>query len=167
MYAEAARRGQVEFVGSAKYHTTLPLLPAAEALRQIEINDEANRRHLGDAYRRRGIFLPEMAYHPKLAPLLEKAGFDWVMVDELAHSGKMGTVDYTKQYIIEGTKLRAIFREHRLSATIMSAGPRDTQALKDAAGTALHERRMIVDGYGRRDVRSPPSGSRAIIIRDV
>ena len=144
MYAEAARRGQVEFVGSSKYHTTLPLLPAGEALRQIEINDEANRRHLGDAYRRRGIFLPEMAYHPKLAPILEQAGFDWVMLDELAHSGKLGTVDYTKQYIIEETKLRAIFREHRLSSTIMSAGLHDTEALKAAAGPALHERRMIV-----------------------
>jgi len=144
MYAEAARRGQVEFVGSAKYHTTLPLLPAEEALRQIEINDEANRRHLGNAYQRRGVFLPEMAFAPKLAPLLEKAGFDWVMLDELAHSGKIGTVDYTKQYVIEGTKLRAIFREHRLSATIMSAGPRDTKALKAAAGPALSERRMIV-----------------------
>ncbi len=144
MYAEAARRGQVEFVGSAKFHTILPLLPAAEALRQIEINDETNRRYLGDAYRRRGIFLPEMAYHPKLAPLLERAGFDWVMVDELACNGKIGAVDYTKQYVVEGTKLRAIFREHRLSASIMSAGPRDTEALKTAVGATLHERRMIV-----------------------
>ena len=144
MYAEAAKRGQVEFVGSAKFHTTLPLLPAAEALRQIEINDETNRKYLGDAYCRRGIFLPEMAYHPKLAPMLERAGFDWVMLDELAFNGKVGAVDYTKQYVIEGTKLRAIFREHRLSATIMSAGPRDTEALKEAAGTALRERRMIV-----------------------
>jgi alpha-amylase/alpha-mannosidase (GH57 family) len=146
MYAEAARRGQVEFVGSAKYHTTLPLLEPSEALRQIQINDEANRRHLGDAYRRRGIFLPEMAYDPKLAPLLEQAGFDWVMLDELAHSGKIGTVDYSKQYLIEGTNLRAVFREHRLSATIMSAGPRDTAALKEAAGPALHEHRAIITG---------------------
>ncbi len=144
MYVEAARRGQVEFVGSAKYHTTLPLLPAEEALRQIEINDETNRRYLGDAYVRRGIFLPEMAYDPKLAPLLERAGFDWVMIDELGHSGKIGAVDYTKGYQIEGTNLRAIFREHRLSATIMSAGPRDTEQLKEAAGPALREHRMIV-----------------------
>src|SRR4051794_1219531 len=60
MYAEAARRGQVEFVGSAKYHTTLPLLDPSEARRQIDINDETNARHLGGAYQRRGIFLPEM-----------------------------------------------------------------------------------------------------------
>lgn len=144
LYAEGVRRGQIELVGSAKFHTTLPLLEPGEALRQIEINDETNRKYFGDAYARRGIFLPEMAYHPDLAPLLERAGFDWVMLDELAHSGRIGTVDYTKQYVIEGTKLRALFREHRLSASIMSAGPRDTAGLKKAAGPDLASHRMIV-----------------------
>lgn len=144
MYAEAARRGQVEFVGSAKFHTTLPLLAAAEALRQIEINDETNRKHLGNAYQRRGIFLPEMAYHPDLAPLLEQAGFDWVMLDELALDGHIGSVDYSKQYKIAGTNVTALFREHRLSATIMSAGPRDTEKLKEAAGPALTQQRAII-----------------------
>lgn len=144
LYAEAVRRGQVELVGSAKFHTTLPLLEPSEALRQIEINDATNRKYFGDAYRRRGIFLPEMAYAPALAPLLEGAGFDWVMLDELAHSGKLGSVDYSKRYKIERTKLTAIFREHRLSASIMSAGPRDTEQLKEAAGPALREHRMIV-----------------------
>ncbi|HVQ44391.1 MAG TPA: hypothetical protein VMT30_05495 [Candidatus Saccharimonadia bacterium] len=144
LYVEAARRGQVEFVGSAKYHTTLPLLEPGEALRQIEINDETARRHLGDVYGRRGIFLPEMAWAPELAPVLERAGFDWVLLDELACDGKIGTVDYAAGYAIEGTGLRALFREHRLSASIMSAGPRDVAGLKEAAGPALHERRMIV-----------------------
>jgi alpha-amylase/alpha-mannosidase (GH57 family) len=144
LYTEAVHRGQVELVGSAKFHTTLPLLDPVEALRQIQINDETCQHYFGNAYARRGIFLPEMAYHPTLAPLLEKAGFDWVMLDELALDGHIGSVDYTKQYVIEGTRLRAIFREHRLSATIMSAGPRDTTRLKEAAGPALRTRRMIV-----------------------
>lgn len=144
LYAEGVRRGQIELVGSAKFHTTLPLLEPAEALRQIEINDETNRKYFGDLYARRGIFLPEMAYHPDLAPLLEQAGFDWVMLDELAHSGRIGEVDYSKQYQIEGTQLKALFREHRLSATIMSAGPRDTPGLKKAAGNDLSDHRMIV-----------------------
>src|SRR5476651_1433307 len=47
MYAEAALRGQVEFVGSSKFHAILPLLPETEALRQIQINDETNRKYLG------------------------------------------------------------------------------------------------------------------------
>ncbi len=144
MYAEAARRGQLEFVGSAKYHTTLPLLHPAEAARQMQINDETNAKHFGNVYERRGIFLPEMAYAPELAPVIEAAGFDWVLLDELALNGKMNQIDYTKHYRIEGTKLDALFREHRLSATIMSAGPRDVEALKRAAGSELNEDRMIV-----------------------
>ncbi len=144
MYAEAARLGRVEFVGSSKYHTTLALMEPAEALRQLELDDEAGRRHFGNAYERQGIFLPEMAWHPKLAPVLEAAGFEWVMLDELACNGKIGAVDYALRYKVEGTSLGVLFREHRLSATIMSAGPRDTGELKKAAGTALHERRMIV-----------------------
>jgi alpha-amylase/alpha-mannosidase (GH57 family) len=146
MYAEAARRGQVEFVGSAKYHAILPLLPEAEVLRQIEINDETNRRYLGDAYRRRGIFLPEMAWDPKLAPLLERAGFEWVMLDELAYNGRVNQVDYGKRYEIEGTRLKVYFREHRLSATIMSAAPRDIGRLKEAARDEPERERYILTG---------------------
>jgi alpha-amylase/alpha-mannosidase (GH57 family) len=144
LYAEAARRGQIEFVGSAKFHTILPLLEPSEALRQLRINDEANSKYFGNAYERSGIFLPEMAYSPDLAPLLEEAGFDWVLLDELAYNGKIGAVDYTKTHRIEGTGLKALFREHRLSATIMSAGPRDTIELKVAAGEELSMHRMIV-----------------------
>ncbi len=145
MYAEAARRGQVEFVGSGKYHAILPLLPDEEVRRQIEINDETNRHFFGDAYQPKGIFLPEMAWDPKMAPLLEEAGFEWVMLDELAATGHVGDVDYTKIYQIHGTKLKAMFREHRLSS-IVSSVARDIEQLKDAAGDELDKKRYIVTG---------------------
>ncbi|HUD11034.1 MAG TPA: hypothetical protein VMS08_01375, partial [Candidatus Saccharimonadia bacterium] len=144
LYAEGARRGQIEFVGSAKYHAILPLLPKAEASRQIEINNETNRQYLGDAYQPRGFFLPEEAWDPKLAPLLEKAGFDWVLLDELAYNGRIGQVDYTKTYEIKGSNLKALFREHSLSATIMSAAPRDIEALKTTARESLGSHRYII-----------------------
>lgn len=146
LYAEAARRGQVEFVTSAKYHSILPLLPESEARRQIEINDETNRKYLGDAYTRRGIFLPEMAWAPELTRVLEQVGLEWVALDELAYNGRVGEVDYTKLYQIKGTKLKAFFREHRLSATIMSAGPRDVGRLKEAAHDELRDHRYVVTG---------------------
>ena len=145
MYAEAARRGQVEFVGSAKYHAILPLLPAGEAKRQIEINNETNQKYFGDAYRPQGIFLPEMAWDPKLAPMLEEAGFAWVMLDELAATGHIGAVDYTKMYQITGTKLKALFREHRLSS-IVSSVVRDIEHLKDAARDEMAQDRYVVTG---------------------
>jgi hypothetical protein len=146
LYAEAVSRGQVELVGSAKYHTILPLLPVEEALRQLEINNETGRKYFGELWKPTGVFLPEMAYSPDLAPILEKAGFKWVILDELAYNGRVNQVDYSKTYKIAGTKLAAVFREHRLSATIMSAAPRDIQQLKDAAREELAKNRYIVTG---------------------
>lgn len=146
MYREAVELGRVELVGSAKFHAILPLLPEAEARRQIEINNQANRNYFREAYQPKGFFLPEMAWSPALAPVLEKAGFEWVLLDELAYNGKIGQVDYTKSYRVEGTNLKAIFREHDLSASIMSAAPRNAEDLKEAAREALAENRAIVTG---------------------
>jgi hypothetical protein len=143
LFAEAARRGQVELVGSAKYHTILPLLEPDEAKRQIQINDETNRRYFGDAYQPKGIFLPEMAWAPELAGVISEAGFEWVMLDELAYDGHMKQVDYSKTYRVAGSELKVIFREHRLSATLMSTAVRDVAALKRAARAELRPGRYI------------------------
>ncbi len=115
-----------------------------EAARQIELNNETGRKFFGDAYAPRGIFLPEMAWAPALAPILERAGFDWVMLDELAYNGRPGSVDYNRKYRIKNSNLHAMFREHRLSAAIMSAAPRDVASLKQAAREELATRRYIV-----------------------
>ena len=132
MYAEAVRLGRVELVGSAKYHAILPLLPEAEVRRQIEINNETNRKFFGKSYEPRGIFLPEMAWSPNLAGVLDDMGFDWVMLDELAAVGRIGNVDYSRTYQITGTGLKAVFREHRLSS-MLSWVARDLKQLKAAA----------------------------------
>jgi hypothetical protein len=145
MYKEAALQGRVELVGSAKYHAILPLLPPAEAFRQVEINNETNRKFFGDLYTGRGIFLPEEAWSPELAPVLEKAGFEWVMLDELAYNGHIGAVDYTKTYRVAGTKLKAVFREHRLSS-IVSSIARDADRLKVAAREELKQDRYACTG---------------------
>lgn len=146
-FREAGRRGLVEYVGSSKYHAILPLLRPAEARRQIIINDEANQHYLGDAYNRRGFFCPEMAYDPKLAPLIEDLGFEWVLLDELAYNGKIGTVDYTQTYQIEGTKLKAFFREHRLSDTLMAASTHTVDEMSEAIGPdILQGNRYLITG---------------------
>lgn len=145
LYKEAAGQGKVELVGSAKYHAILPLLPASEALRQVEINNQANRKYFGEVYTGRGIFLPEEAWSPALAPVLEQAGFEWVMLDELAYNGHIGEVDYTKTYRVDGTKLKAIFREHRLSSMVASVA-RDVGKLKAAAREELAQDRYVVTG---------------------
>jgi hypothetical protein len=144
--AEAGRQGKVEFTGSAKYHALMPFLSRPEMLRQIEINNETNRHYLGDAYQPQGFFLPEMAYSPEVAPVLEEAGFKWVIMDEIAHHGKVETVDYTKLYQIKGTKLHVFFRERRTSNLIMSAVVRHVGQLKTAMADNLASDRYIVTG---------------------
>jgi hypothetical protein len=145
LYAEAVRQGKVELVGSAKYHAILPLLPAGEARRQVEINNETNRKYFGDLYQGRGIFLPEEAWRPELAPVLEEAGFEWAMLDELAYTGHIGAVDYRTTYRVAGTKLGALFREHRLSSMVSSIA-RDAGKLKEAAREDLGQDRYAVMG---------------------
>ncbi len=146
LYAEGVRRGQVELVGSAKFHTILPLLSPEEAKRQVEINNDTSRHYFGELYQPRGIFLPEMAWSPELAPMLEAVGFEWVLLDELAYDGQVGQVDYTKIYRVQGTGLKAVFRQHRLSAALMSAAIREAQALKRAAKEEFAAGRYVITG---------------------
>ncbi len=144
--AKAGQQGKVEFTGSAKYHALMPFLSPQEMRRQIDINNETNRHYLGDAYQPQGFFLPEMAYSPQVAPVLEAAGFKWVILDEIAHNGKVETVDYTKLYQIEGTQLYAFFRERRMSNLIMSAVVRRVEQLEEAIRDDLATDRYVVTG---------------------
>jgi len=145
LYGEAARQGKIELVASAKFHAILPLLPPDEARRQIAINNDTNRSYFGDVYKPRGVFLPEVAWDPKLATILDEFGFDWVMLDELAANGHIGSVDYSKTYQIRGAKVKAMFREHRLS-TLVSSIARDVATLKETAREELAVDRAIITG---------------------
>jgi len=144
--AEMGRRGQIEFVGSAKYHTLLPFLPKQEVMRQIEINADVCRRFLGDAFKPKGIFLPEMAYAPALAPMMVEAGFEYVLLDELALNGKPGQMDWTKLYQVKDTSLQVFFRQRRLSNAIMHGAVRNAEELKKAAGDDVADGKYLVTG---------------------
>ncbi|MBI4132923.1 MAG: hypothetical protein HY473_02460, partial [Candidatus Sungbacteria bacterium] len=130
---QLGREGRIEFTSSAKYHAFLPYLEQGEIVRQVVANNEANTFYLGDAYRPKGFFPPEMAYSEKLAPIVEELGFDWLILDEIACGGDGArAVDYTKGYRIAGTKVRVFFRERRLSNLIMSAVVRSGESLREA-----------------------------------
>jgi len=53
---ELAEKGQIEFVGSAKFHPILPLIPEAERTRAIADNAQTNGRALGSTWKPRGFF---------------------------------------------------------------------------------------------------------------
>lgn len=138
------QEGRVEFTSTAKYHAILPFMSEAETVRQIKLNDETNRFYLGEGYKPRGFFPPEMAYHPELAGIIESLGFEWLILDEIAGTGGEGLIDYTKIHQIKGSKLKVFFRERRLSNLIMSAVVRSPETLKDAMKDDLASGRYMV-----------------------
>ncbi len=95
---ELLERGQIELVGSAMYHPILPLLPTDEVRRQIHLQHELHRRVFGDAYQPKGFYPPEMAFAPWLEPLLLELGYEWVILDEIAATGVVGSVDFQRRY---------------------------------------------------------------------
>ncbi len=146
MLKQGGSQGNIEFTSSAKYHALLPFLPETEMRRQLATNDETNRQYLGDVYQPRGVFLPEMAYSPEVAPVLDAAGYDWVLLDEIAHKGDTGTIDYTKLYTIKDTNLNVFFRQRRVSNLIMSAVVRSAEKLEEAMREELETAGYLVTG---------------------
>lgn len=117
-----AERGQLEFTASAKYHPFLPLMPEAEIRRQIELNTETNRHYFGDAYAPKGFFPPEMGYNRKVADVVRSMGYDWLIIDELAYSGKLHDVQWDTRYDLkDGDGFTIFFRERDASFRILSA----------------------------------------------
>jgi alpha-amylase/alpha-mannosidase (GH57 family) len=119
-----ANRGQIEFTGSAKYHTILPLLPKEEILRQIKLNNEVNEKLLGKIYKPRGFFSPEMCYSKKLSEIIMELGFKWIILDEIAYNGKLRRITFNKKYC-QKNGLSIIFRNRNVSDYIAFTAPAD------------------------------------------
>lgn len=117
-----ANRGQIELTGSAKYHPFLPLLPEKEIYRQITLNTKTNRKIFGPIYHPKGFFPPEMGYHKKIAKIIEKFGFKWLIIDELGYNGYINQYQKDAIYQIKGLgDLAVYFRERKMSFKILSA----------------------------------------------
>jgi hypothetical protein len=118
---DLALRDQVELTGSAKYHPLLPKIPKEEAVRQIKLNDETNRKYFGAAWQPRGFFPPEMGFSMDVAKIVAELGFQWIIADELSYPRESGTLGYDKTYRIKGLPLKIFFREREISFKILSA----------------------------------------------
>lgn len=141
---DIGNEGRIEFTGSSKHHAFLPLLSDDEISRQIKINNETNKFFLGSAYNPKGFFPPEMAYKEEIAQIVQELGFEWIILDEIAHSGSVGTVDYNKIYNIKNSKLKVFFRERRVSNLIMSAVVRSKETLTEALKEDLSSGRYLI-----------------------
>jgi len=112
-----AENRQIELTGSAKYHPILPVLPKSEVIRQIKLNENLNQKYFKKVWRPRpkGFFLPELVYDKKTARIIESLGYQWLILDEIAYTGKIGKVNFEKRYLIKDLKLKVIFRNRGLS----------------------------------------------------
>ncbi len=108
-------RGQIELVGTAAYHPIMPLAPPAEVVRQIEENERILRKYFGAEFKPRGFFMPEMAYGEEAAKIIKEAGYDWLILDEIAHNGRLGETDFGRVYLDAHSGLKVVFRNRQLS----------------------------------------------------
>ncbi|MDP3964434.1 MAG: hypothetical protein Q8Q20_02090 [bacterium] len=110
-----AERGQIEFTGSAAYHPILALLPQKEVRRQIKLNEDINKKYFGEAYAPSGFFIPEMCYSASVAKIVAQMGYDWLILDEIAHSGVIGRTKFDVGYRHADIPVHIIFRNRVIS----------------------------------------------------
>lgn len=106
-----ASRRRIELVATAKHHHLLPLLPRAEAARQIAENALTLKKYFPKVPIR-GFFLPEMAFDSKTARLVAQAGYQWLILDPLhskVHKSGSGV------YGLKGLHLKILFRNREIS----------------------------------------------------
>jgi len=80
---------KIEITGSGAYHPILPLLPGEEAERQIILNETGFKKVLGK-FDKGGFFPPEMAFEKKIACLIRRIGYRWVIADDIPFAAKYG-----------------------------------------------------------------------------
>lgn len=107
--------GQIELTGSAAFHPILALLPDKEIIRQIKINQEILKKHFGEKIKTTGFFIPEAAYGAKVAKIIKKLGYRWIMLDEISAGAKPGRLDFSRPYIDKNSGLEILFRQRQNS----------------------------------------------------
>jgi alpha-amylase/alpha-mannosidase (GH57 family) len=103
-------RGQVEFLGSGRYHPILPLIPDSERRRQVAENHAVNRRLIGPAWQPGGFFPPEMCYSAEILPAIATSGHRWIALSGVACPAPWPT-DVVYRAVGGGASLPVLFRD--------------------------------------------------------
>ena len=115
---DLATAGQVEFVGSGKYHPILPLVDAGEQRRQIRRNHLTNKHFFGDAYQPRGFFPPEMCYDASFIDTVAESGHEWLIMSGVGCGVEWPTNKIHRVASAGGSELAVVFRDDVLSNKI-------------------------------------------------
>jgi len=110
-----ADKGQIELTGSAAFHPLLALLPNQEIIRQIKINEIILKKHFGKKIKTAGFFIPEAVYAPRVAKIIKKLNYRWIILDEISADIKSERLDYTRLYIDKNSGLKILFRQRKNS----------------------------------------------------
>lgn len=79
---------RIALVNTAAYHYLLPLCPDWVVRRQLELNEQFYREEFIRNDALTGVFLPELAFSPKLAQTTLMAGYKWVLADDVPFAWK-------------------------------------------------------------------------------
>jgi alpha-amylase/alpha-mannosidase (GH57 family) len=104
------KRGQVEVVGSGKFHPILPLIP--EEFRRQAIADHAstNARLAGAKEAPEGFFPPELCYSSEIVPAVADSGASWMLLSGIACSGDWPTREI-QRVEEDGRSLSVLYRD--------------------------------------------------------
>lgn len=151
--------GQLELVSSAAYHGFLALLPEAEVRRQIKENKELMTKYLGDDFKVKGFFSPEMAYSKELAKIIKDEGYEWLILDSI--SSKNQSLDFNKIFIDENSNLKIIFRNREFSRAYP---PDEVKKLIEEGKRQLLITATDAELYGLR--HEDPSAEMEAVVKD-
>ncbi|MEX1061933.1 MAG: hypothetical protein WEC39_02405 [Patescibacteria group bacterium] len=131
-------RGQVELTGTGAYHPLLSRLPFSEISRQVSLNEEINRDLIGQIFKPRGFFPPELAYSSKVGDAVAELGYDWILVEGAASPTQPLT--YDRVYELAHQNLLVFYRQRELSLGIAFGG------LKTAADFQAAAQKFLKNG---------------------
>jgi len=134
-----ARRGQLEFTGSGKYHPILPLISEDEQRRQIVLNRKTNGYLFGDAFEPVGFLPPEMAYSRAVVRPIIETGHRWILISGVACPTDW-PMDVIHQVRVEEGEIAVFFRDDILSNKI---------SFQSFSGEQFIQHLASLDGQGR------------------
>ncbi len=140
---ELAERGQIEFVGSGRYHPILPLIPEQERRRAIAENAQVNSRLFGPAYRPRGFFPPEMCYSAEILPSIAGLGHEWLMISGVACTAEWPT-NVVQRLPLDGQTMPVLFRDDSRSNRISFRETNPQAFIDDLARVGAGEEAYVI-----------------------
>ncbi len=151
--------GQVELTASAYGGVVLGPMSGKAIDDAVTHAGEASREAFGEVYAPAGFFPSEMSYDRNVGEAAARLGFEWMLLDEMSHSGKPGSVSWDRAYRLDGgaRDVKLLFRDRSLSQG-MVYGSFDAPTDLASAARAVQGRAYVFTGveadiYGTRRVQ--------------